>query len=131
GRQSGCQTSGGIIASGHGAVGLPRQRGDTTVETTGARGYQTLLSDMQRTMARIKAMYRGRGIHTPGRGVYQAKQREQWLSRLTDPGVRQRTAWLYEQLDQLGPLRRQAKLAMLAESRKHRAVGLLRTIPQL
>src|SRR5215510_8379762 len=96
-----------------------------------ARGYQTLLSDMQRTMARIKAMYRGRGIHTPGRGVYQAKQREQWLSLLSEPGVRQRTAWLYEQLDQLGPLRRQAKLAMLAESRKHRAVGLLRTIPQL
>jgi len=64
-----------------------------------ARAYQTLLSDTQRTMARIKAMYRSRGIHTPGRGVYQAKQREQWLSRLNDPGVRQRTAWLYEQLD--------------------------------
>jgi transposase len=96
-----------------------------------ARGYQTLSSDMQRTMARIKAMYRSRGIATAGRGVYQAKQREQWLSLLTDPGVRQRTTWLYEQLDQLGPLRRQAKLAMLAESRKHRAVELLRTIPQL
>jgi len=95
------------------------------------RGYQTFLSDTQRTMARIKAMYRSRGIQTPGRGVYQAKQREQWLSLLTDPGVRQRTAWLYEQLDQLTPLRRQAKLAMLAESRKHQAVALLRTIPQL
>jgi transposase len=82
-------------------------------------------------MARIKAMYRGRGIDTPGQGVYQAKQREQWLSRLSDPGIQQRTAWLYEQLDQLGSLRRQAKLAMLAESRKHRAVTLLRTIPQL
>jgi transposase len=82
-------------------------------------------------MARIKAMYRSRGIQTPGRGVYQAKQREQWLSLLTDSGERQRTAWLYEQLDQLAPLRREAKLAMLAESRKHRAVGLLRTIPQL
>ena len=39
--------------------------------------------------------------------------------------------WLYEQLDQLRPLRRKAKLAMLAESRKHRAVSLLRSIPQL
>jgi len=96
-----------------------------------AQGYQTLLSDMQRTMARIKAMYRSRGIATPGRGVYQLKQRQQWLDLLTDPGLRQRTAWLYEQLDHLGPLRRQAKQAMLAESRKHRAVGLLRTIPQL
>ena len=67
----------------------------------------------------------------PGRGVYQIKQREQWLEQLTEPGVRQRVSWLYEQLDQLRPLRRRAKQAMLAESRKHRAVGLLRTIPQL
>ena len=43
-------------------------------------------------MARIKAIYRGRGIQTPGRGVYQAKQREQWLELLTEPGVQQRTA---------------------------------------
>ena len=96
-----------------------------------ARGYQTLLSDMQRTMARIKAMYRGRGIDTPGRGVYQVRQREHWLAQLTDAGLRQRTAWLYEQYDQLGSLRKQAKLALLAESRKHKAVELLRTIPQL
>jgi transposase len=95
------------------------------------RGYETLSSDMQRTMVRIKAIYRGRGIGTPGRGVYQPRQRKQWLQQLTDPGVQQRVSWLYEQLDQLSPLRRHARQAMLAESRKHRAVGLLRTIPQL
>jgi uncharacterized protein YggL (DUF469 family) len=33
------------------------------------RGYETLSIDTQRTMARIKAIYRGRGIPTPGRGV--------------------------------------------------------------
>ena len=32
------------------------------------RGYETLSSDVQRTMVRIKAIYRGRGIQTPGRG---------------------------------------------------------------
>jgi hypothetical protein len=68
-------------------------------------------------MARIKAIYRGRGIRTPGRGVYQPKQREQWLQTLTEPGIRQRAAWLYEQLDQLQPLRRKAKQTMLIESR--------------
>src|SRR5262249_33224621 len=46
-------------------------------------------------------------------------------------GVRQRMEWLYQQLDQLRPLRRQARQMMLGESRKHRAVNLLRTIPQL
>jgi transposase len=95
------------------------------------RAYETLSADTGRTMVRIKAIYRGRGIRTPGRGVYQIQQREQWLEQLTEPGVRQRVSWLYEQLDQLRPLRRRAKQAMLAESRTHRAVALLRTIPQL
>ena len=49
----------------------------------------------------------------------------------TEPGIHQRAAWLYEQLDQLRVLRRKAKQAMLDESRKHRAVGLLKTIPEL
>lgn len=94
------------------------------------RGYETLSMDTQRAMVRIKAIYRGRGISTPGRGVYQTTQRDQWLERLTEPGVRQRVSWYYEQLDQLQPLRRRAKLEMVTESRKHRAVGLLRSIPQ-
>src|SRR5262249_13387370 len=95
------------------------------------RGYETLSIDTQRTMARIKAIYRGRGIPTPGRGVYQCQQREQWLTLLTESGIRERVMWLYEELDQLQPLRRKAKQAMLEESRRHRAVSLLRTIPQL
>ena len=95
------------------------------------RGYETLSIDTGRTMVRIKAIYRGRGVRTPGRGVYQIQQRERWLEQLTEPGVRQRVGWLYEQLDQLRPLRRRAKQAMLAEGRTHRAVAQLRTIPQL
>ena len=82
-------------------------------------------------MARNKAIYRGRGISTPGRRVYQAKQREQWLEKLAEPGLRQHAAWLYEQLDQVRILRKKAKHAMPTESRAHRAVSLLRTIPQL
>src|SRR5207237_4530820 len=95
------------------------------------RAYETLSIDTLRTMARIKAIYRGRGIRTPGRGVYQPKQREQWLETLNEPGIRQRATWRYEQLDQLQPLRRKAKPTMLIESRAHHAVSLLRTIPQL
>jgi transposase len=94
------------------------------------RAYETLSIDTVRTMARIKAIYRGRAIRTPGRGVYQPKQREPWLPTLTEPGIRQHAAWLYEQLDQLQPLRRKAKPTMLIESRAHRAVSLLRTIRQ-
>ena len=43
------------------------------------RGYETLSIDTIRTMIRIKAIYRGRGIRTPCHVVYQPKQREQWL----------------------------------------------------
>src|SRR5262249_50719410 len=95
------------------------------------RAYETLSIDTMRTMFRIKAVYRGRAIRTPGSGVYQLKQREQWLQRLTEPGVRQRVEWLYEELDHLRGLRKRAKQAMLTESRKHRAFTLLKTIPQL
>jgi len=95
------------------------------------RAYETLSEDTQRTMVRIKALYRGRGIRTPGRGVYQASQRERWLKQLTESGLRQRVSLLYEELDQLRLLRKQAKQAMLGEGRQHRAVTLLRTIPQL
>ena len=45
--------------------------------------------------------------------------------------MRQRAAWLYEQLDPVRKLRKQAKAGMLAESRHHRAITLLRSIPQL
>jgi len=95
------------------------------------RGYETLSGDMQRAMVRIKAIYRGCGIASKGRAVYQVQQREQWLKKLTEPGRRQRAEWLYAQLDHLRPLRKQAKQAMIVETRKHRAAELLKTIPQL
>ena len=93
------------------------------------RAYETFTIDTKRTMLRIKAIYRGRGIAAGGSGVYQATQREQWLGQIPEAGMRQRAAWLYEQLDQVRQLRKQAKAGMLAESRHHRAVALLRSIP--
>jgi transposase len=58
------------------------------------RAYETLSQDRERTKVRIKALYRSRGIWTPGRGVYQARQREQWLKQLTEPGLRRRVGLL-------------------------------------
>jgi len=75
------------------------------------RAYETFAIDTKRTMLRIKALYRGRGIQTTGSGVYQVKQREHWLKQLTEVGMRQRAAWLYQQLDHVRELRKQAKAA--------------------
>jgi len=95
------------------------------------RAYETFAIDTRRTMMRIKALYRSRGIATKGSAVYQQKQRDQWLMHLTEQGMQQRAAWLYEQLDHVRELRKRAKAAVLTEGQRHQAVQLLRTIPQV
>jgi transposase len=82
-------------------------------------------------MLRIKALYRSRGIATTGSAVYQKKERDGWLKQLTEVGMRQRAAWLYEQLDHVRELRKRAKAAVLSEGQQHKAVQLLRTVPQV
>src|SRR4051812_18085707 len=82
-------------------------------------------------MNRTKAIYRGRAIRCAGRGVYDQRNRQPWLEQLTEPGVRQRAEFLYEELDTLRRLRRGAKKPMLKESRRHAAYPILRQIPGL
>src|SRR5262249_36807015 len=88
--------------------------------------YDSLVNDTTRVMNRVKAIYRGRG-----RDVYYQRNREQWLEKLTEPGMRQRAMFLYQQLDTLRGLRREAKKAMLKESRRHPAYQILKEIPVL
>ena len=80
---------------------------------------------------RIKAIYRGRGVRTSGRAVYQASQRELWLRKIESAGLRARAEMLFRHLDQLQLLRREAKRAMIKESRHHAATKLLQQIPEL
>jgi transposase len=96
-----------------------------------SRSYRTLVSDTSRVMNRLKALYRARGIRCAGACVYSPRWRDQWLAQLREPGVRGRAERLYRQLDLLLPLRQEARSAMLAESRKHPAQKILRTIPEL
>ena len=96
-----------------------------------ARSYRTLVSDTARVMNRLKALYRGRGIRCAGTRVYSPRWRGEWLEQLLEPGVRRRAERLYQQLDLLLPLRQEARAAMLAESRKHAAQKILRSIPAL
>jgi transposase len=95
------------------------------------RSYECLVSDTSRVKNRIKAIYRGRGLRTSGRAVYQASQRELWLGKIESAGLRSRAEFLFRQLDQLQLLRREAKRAMIKESRRHVATQLLQQIPEL
>jgi transposase len=94
-----------------------------------ARSYQTISKDLNRVMNRLKALYRGWGIACAGTQVYSSRYREEWLNKIPHAGVRRRAELLYQQLDGLQGLRRTLRPELLAESRKHKAVKLLRQIP--
>jgi transposase len=94
-----------------------------------SRTYLTVSKDLRRVMNRIKALYRSWGIPCTGTQVYTARHREQWLSRIAHAGVRRRAELLYQELDGLLVLRHTARGELLAESRKHKAVKILRQIP--
>jgi transposase len=93
------------------------------------RSYQTISKDLRRVMNRLKALYRGWGIPCAGTQVYAPRYREDWLNKIRQAGVRRRAELFYQHLDGLQVLRRQVRGEFLAESRKHKAVKLLRQIP--
>ena len=96
------------------------------------RAYQNVVEDATRVMLRLKALFRARGIKTPGQGVYHdLKERPQWLAQLSDPGAQLRAELLWAELDVLRKLRPRAKAAMLAEARRDPAWSVLRSIPFL
>jgi len=91
--------------------------------------YEALVEDMTRAMNRIKALYRSRGIDCAGRGVYTQKQRTSWLEKLPAGATRLRAELLHQQLDHTRSLRRQARRALLKESRKQQVSPRLGDIP--
>ena len=96
-----------------------------------ARCYLALVQDSTRVMNRIKALYRSRGMACEGKEVYSPRYRATWIGYLEKAGVQQRAELLYTELHLLRGLRRQAKRALLAESRKHAASRTLRGVPGL
>ncbi len=95
------------------------------------RSYEYLVEDSTRVMNRIKALYRSRAIACSGTDVYKQQQREAWLAKLPEAGVRARAGRLYSELDHLTGLRREARHAMLVESRRHAASKILHQVPTL
>ena len=111
----------------------PVYHGESGVRTLRelARSYLTITRDLTRVMNRIKGLYRSWAIRCNGQTVYSPLRRPAWLEKLPEAGVRRRAEWLYQQLDDLQPLRRQARQEMVVESRKHRASSLLDEVPWL
>jgi transposase len=90
--------------------------------------YQALVQDSVRVMQRTKSVYRARAIRCRGERVYSTGERKGWLEQL-GPAARFRAELLYEELDNLKPLRQKAKTAMVQEAKRHRGYQLLLTVP--
>jgi transposase len=93
--------------------------------------YDALTEDSTRSMNRLKALFRSQAIKCSGRDVYYRRNRDNWLFKLTEPGSRLRAEFLYQQLDHLRVLRREAKKALLGEARQHTAFSRLMQVPGL
>jgi len=96
-----------------------------------ARSYRTVTVDTTRVMSRLKAIYRSQAIPYAGKKLYTQRHRGEWLKQLRQPGLLRRAERLYEELDLLQQLRRQAKQELMVESQKHPVCARLRTIPYL
>jgi transposase len=93
------------------------------------RTYENLVSDTTCTKNRLKAMYRARGIACPGREIYRADKREEYLAKLTDEAARFRATSLLEQLAGLQKLRKQAKQRFVKQMRQHADYPYLAQLP--
>jgi hypothetical protein len=52
-------------------------------------------------MSRVKAIYRSWAIPCSDKQVYAPCHRVEWLGKITQPGVRRRAEFYYQQLDAL------------------------------
>jgi len=106
------------------------QRSTAAVKQLG-RSYSALTEDTTRTMGRLKALYRSQAIACAGQKPYGSRHRESYLAQLREPGLQRRARRLYQQLDLLQQLRRDARHDLLLECRKHKESTWLRSIPWL
>ena len=84
------------------------------------RSYAALTEDTTRIMGRLKALYRSQAIACAGQKPYGARHREEWLAQLSESGLQRRARRLYQELDLLQQLRREARHDLILECRKHK-----------
>jgi transposase len=92
------------------------------------RAYENLVSDATRAKNRLQAIYRGRGFD-PGRAIYRAGKRQEWLAKLKDEATRYRAELLLNQLATLQELRKQAKRRFILRVRQHPDYRILASLP--
>jgi len=82
-------------------------------------------------MSRMKPIYRSWAIASTGKQVYALRHRAEWLAKITEPGVRRRAEFCYQQLIALRTVRQEVRRDLLAEGKKHPAWKRLCQIPSI
>jgi len=82
-------------------------------------------------MGRLKAVFRGQAVACAGKKLYAKRHRETYLAELGTGGLRRRAECLYQELDALQLLRREARRELIVECRKHAAAKWLQSVPFL
>jgi transposase len=93
-----------------------------------SRIHMTLVTDVVRVQARIKSLYRSRGILVSGVNVYGVRHRVEWQQQLCS-SAQARATRLYDHLDFLLDQKKQAEADLLREAKKHPIVRILETAP--
>src|ERR1700691_2887096 len=95
------------------------------------RSYLTITKDLGRVMSRGKAIYRRWAIACTGKQVYAPRHRAEWLAKITEPGVRRRAEFYYQQLDALRALRQEVRRELVEERQKNPGGKRLCQIPAI
>ena len=93
-----------------------------------SRSHSTLVTDTVRVQARIKALYRSRGVLVAGVNVYGVRHREEWQKQLPS-SIQTRATRLYAYFDFLLDQKNQAESDLLREAKKHSIAKTLETAP--
>jgi transposase len=93
-----------------------------------ASTFRIATRDVVRVKNRLKAVLRSRGIRADS-GVYDKESRGEWLQQLPAFGYRQAAEWHGRELDELAPLREDAKDWLLKEAKAHPIIRKLETAP--
>jgi transposase len=95
-----------------------------------ARSHRATVRDRMRVQARLKTVYRSRGIPSAGPALYGVRRRSEWFEKLPEP-CKCRALHLYTQFDFLVEHERTIEAELLLELSKHRMAKILQTCPGL
>ncbi len=95
-----------------------------------ARSHRTTVRDRVRVQARLKTVYRSRGIPSGGPALYGVRRRSEWFEKLPEP-CKRRALHLYTQLDILVEQEWTIEAELLQELSKQRMAKILQTCPGL